>query len=374
MDNIEDMKIFWVFNHPAPYKVRVFNALGKQHDLTVYFERHSEWGRNATYYNEKVTSFHALYGHPLKLGPFDNLSFKAKKILKEHSDADVIVINGWRTLTEQSLIRYCKRNKIPYVFAINGGIIKKHENNIIYSIKRDAISGASLYLTPDQNSAEYLKYYGADPDKIVLYPYGSISESEILPGPIEAKTKARVKEKKNIQGKRAFVATGFFIERKNFRRLIQIWAKMPEDHTLYLIGEGRQKKTYLNLIKSLGLKNVFLLPYMNHKDLFSIYRAFDGFLYPTKEDIYGHVAVEALARGLPVFASSASNAAKLAIKDNENGRLLDFDNDEEVVLALTKEFREGLAENCIKTSHAYTYEESARKHAEILADFAKGLK
>lgn len=370
---MRDMKIFWVFNHPAPYKVRLFNALGKYHDLTVYFERHSEGGRNASFYKEKVDSFHALYGHPLKLGRFDNLSFKAKKILKENRDANVIVINGWRTLTEQSLIRYCKQEKIPYVFAINGGIIKKHETNIAFSIKHDAISGASLYLAPDLNSADYLKYYGADPEKIVLYPYGSISESEILPSPVDAKTKARVRQKKGIVGKRAFVATGYFIKRKGFDRLIRLWARMPEDHTLYLIGEGRQKKAYLRLIKSLGLKNVFLLPYMNHKDLFSIYRGFDGFLYPTKEDIYGHVVVEALSRGLPVFASNASNAAKLMIKDDENGRLVDFENEEEVVLALTKGFREGLAENCIKTSYAYTFEESARKHDEILSEYAKGL-
>lgn len=363
------MRIFWVFNHPAPYKVELFNALGKTNELTAYFERRQEKGRNFAFYNEKVRSFHALFGHPLKLGAFNNYSLKAKAILKEHQKDDVVVINGWRTLTEQSLIRYCKRKKIPYVFAINGGIIKKNESNLAYSIKRDAISGASLYLAPDEYSAEYLKHYGADPSRIRLFPYGSISESEVLPFPIEEKTKLRVREKKGIQGKRTFVATGFFVKRKNFDRLIEIWAGMPKDHTLYLIGEGKEKKNYLRLIKKLKLTNVFLLPYMNHKDLFGIYRAFDAFLFPTKEDIYGHVVAEALCRGLPVFASKSSNAAKLLIKDGENGRFLDFNNDEEVVMALTRGFKDGMASACIESSRGFTYEASAGKHEEIFQSF-----
>ncbi|MBO6285234.1 MAG: hypothetical protein J6O18_02835 [Bacilli bacterium] len=39
------MRIFWLFNHPAPYKVEFFNRLGKNNELTVYFERASEAGR-----------------------------------------------------------------------------------------------------------------------------------------------------------------------------------------------------------------------------------------------------------------------------------------------------------------------------------------
>ena len=374
VDNIEDMKIFWVFNHPAPYKVRFFNALGINNDLTVYFERHFEKGRNLTFYSEQVHSFHALYGHPLKLGAFDNFSFKAKAILKEHQEDDIVVINGWRTLTEQSLIRYCKRQKIPYVFAINGGIVKKDENNISYSLKRDMISGASLYLAPDENSVEYLKHYGADPKRIRLFPYGSVSDEEILPEPVNEKTKTRVREKKKIQGTRAFVATGYFVKRKNFDRLIEIWRDMPKDNALYLIGEGREKKTYMRLIKKYHLENVFILPYMNHKDLFSIYRAFDGFLLPTKEDIYGHVVIEALARGLPVFASSCSNAAKMVVKDGVNGRLLDFNNTEEVVLALTKGFDPNLAPACIESSRAYSFERSALEHDKIFAAFLEERK
>ena len=371
---MRDMKIFWVFNHPAPYKVELFNALGAHNDVTAYFERRSEKGRNLTFYNEEVRSFHAIYGHPLKIGAFNNYSFKAKELLKEHAQDDIVVINGWRTYTEQSLIRYCKFHKIPYVFAINGGIVKKNENNIAYSIKRGAISGASLYLAPDENSAEYLKHYGADPAKIRLYPYGSVLESEILPAPTDEKTKRRVREKKGIQGTRAFVATGFFVKRKNFDTLIRIWANMPEDHTLYLIGEGKERRSYKSLIRRLGLKNVFLLPYMNHKDLFSIYRAFDGFLFPTKEDIYGHVVTEALCRGLPVFASGASNAAKRIIRDGENGRILDFANPEEVVLALTSGFDPNMAPACIESAKAFTYEESAKAHQELFESFLEERK
>jgi hypothetical protein len=39
------MKVLWLFNHPAPYKIDFFNELGKNVELTAIFERTAEGDR-----------------------------------------------------------------------------------------------------------------------------------------------------------------------------------------------------------------------------------------------------------------------------------------------------------------------------------------
>ena len=363
------MRIFWLFNHPAPYKVEFFNRLGKDNDLTVYFERTSEGGRNGSFYSKRAETFHAIFGHPLKLGALNSFSFKPLKALKEHKDDDIIVLNGWRQYSERMAISYCKRHKIPYVFYINGGIIKPKENNIIYAIKSSYISGASLYLAPEPASKEYLLHYGAKEENIVLYPYGSIALDEVLPAPYPKESVQNIRKKLNIEGEKVFVSAGFFIKRKNFEALISLWPKMPKSSHLYLIGEGPEEKSYKALIQKYHLQNVHLLPYMDHKDLFRFYRACDAFVFPSHEDIYGHVVIEAMSQGLHVFSSKYVNAAKALAGLDTSSALLDFDKPDEVVATLNKDILLEDRVKAIEIAKRYTFEASAKAHQQIFEDF-----
>ena len=51
------MKILIVFNHPAPYKIRLFNELAKYFDLEVIFERNKATNRPDAFYNIKDLNF-----------------------------------------------------------------------------------------------------------------------------------------------------------------------------------------------------------------------------------------------------------------------------------------------------------------------------
>ena len=367
------MRIFWLFNHPAPYKVEFFNRLGALCDLTVYFERHKEGGRNATFYGKNVKNFHAYFGHPLILGSINSYSREPLKYLKSHEEYDLIVLNGWRTMTERICISYCKSHHIPYVFYINGGIIRKNENNLKYGVKRHYISGARFYMAPDQRSKEYLLHYGAKEGQIALFPYGSVAEEEILDKPYVATGVEKLRRKLDIAPGRAFVSAGFFIERKNFETLINAWALMPATDHLYLVGEGKLEPAYKKIIAKLGLENVHIRPFMDHSQLFRFYRACDAFVFPSKEDIYGHVITEALSQGLPVFSSANVNASIRLIEPGVNGDILDFDNIEEVAMALRRPLDPSIKTACIASSRQFTFENSAKAHLEIFQKMADAL-
>ncbi len=353
------MKVFWLFNHPAPYKINYFNELGKQVDLDVYFERASEKSRNSIFYSEKPLSFSCHICASKAWGEGDNYTRDPVKALKKNR-YDIIVINGWRTLTEQRTIAYCKRHKIPYVFWINGGIVKPNEGIFKRLIKTHFIKGAKLYFSPDENSASYLTYYGADKDKIAYYPYSTVFEKELPNGPIDLKEKKTLRETLGLKGERIYFSVGQFIERKNYKTLIRLWRLMNPSDSLYILGEGEQKEEYESLIRSLDLHNVFLLPFKPHEEILKYFKAGDCFVFLSKEDIYGHVINEALSQALPVVSSKNVNAALHLIKNGENGYLINLDNENENASLLRGFPNKTMEENALKVARDNTMEKSAQ--------------
>ncbi len=359
------MKVFWVFNHPAPYKVDFFNVLGKLVDLTVVFERHREKGRNATFYSQKAINYHETIANSIYLGGIDNYTHVPIKFLKK-KQFDLVVINGWRTLTERRTISYCRKHHIPYLFYINGGIVPKKEANWKAKLKRKYISNADYYLAPEESSKAYLTHYGAEESKIAFYPYSTVFEKEVLKAPLPLEEKNVLRKKFGIQGKKVFVSTGQFIPRKNFEQLIRIWPKMPEDYVLYIVGEGPLKSQYEATIRELGLKNVCLHPFMKHADLLSFFSCCDAFIFLSKEDIYGHVINEALTQGIPVIASKGSNSATQLIQSGINGFLVNLD--EEEIVKAANSLNEEMAIKASELAQTNTIEHSAKVHFEYFQE------
>lgn len=363
------MRIFWLFNHPARYKVDLFNLLGVECQLDAYFERESEKGRNASFYQSKATYFTPRFCKGIKWGEANSYSSTPIKALKEN-EYDIVIINGWSTLTEMKAIRYLKRHHIPYIFYINGGIPKLKESPIRRHLKRKYLSGAAAYLAPDDASKQYLTFYGVDPSLIEIYPYSSISEKEMPQHLPNKQEKQEAKKKWNIDGEKAYVASGFFNRRKNFSQLISIWSKMPEDYHLYLVGEGELKDEYETQIASLKLDNVHLHPFLDHPSLFSFYQGCDAFCLLSKEDIYGHVINEAMGQGLPVVASDRMNSAKHLIKDGVNGYLVPIDDEEFIVKSLINAVSLN-GEESLKKAKENTLEASAKWHLEYFKGYLK---
>ena len=208
------MKVFWVFNHPAPYKVNFFNLLGKEVDLTVYFERNKENDRPDSFYYENQYNFKTLDFPGINIGRIDNYHPGVVKHLLAN-EYDVIVINGWRTLTEMKIIKSLQKYHIPYVFAINGGIIPQKENAVKRKLKTKHIANAAYYLAPDQNSAAYLIHYGAKEQNIHLYPYSSIFEKEINHNPLSEDEKFEIKKKYGLEEKQIYISPSLISKRKN---------------------------------------------------------------------------------------------------------------------------------------------------------------
>lgn len=363
------MRILWVFNHPAPYKVDFFNELGKHCELTVLFERGNESDRNKLFYYEKPSSFHMVLLDALPLGASNGWTREIVKHLK-HEVYDIVVMNGYSTLSEMFAISFLQRRKIPYVFAINGGIIPKHESHIKKLIKHSFIKGADAYLCPDTNSEKYLTYYGADKDKIVIYPYSTVFESERLKKAISIERRTYFWKKYGFPTPKVFICAGQFIKRKNLFLLLDYWKDVPSSNNLLLLGSGPLKKKLEKRIASLGLNNVKIEAYKPHKETLRFLSMADASIFLTKEDIYGHVVNESLSQGTPVIASSHSNASIALISNESNGFIIK-DGDEKSFIKALGLVNQEMKEKALASSKDETIEAMAAFHLSFFKDYLK---
>ena len=323
------MRVLIVFNHPAPYKIRLFNELAKYFDLEVIFEREKATNRPEAFYDAKDFNFKYSILKRGAIGEENSFTGELKNIIKtRHQEFDLIIMNGYSTFSEMKAIRYMKKHNIPFVLYINGGLIKQ-EGSLKRKIKTLFISSASHYFSPCEQADQYLIHYGANSSKISHYVYSTVYEKDILEKPISKEDKLKLRKQFNLPEGDLFISASQFIKRKNNTQLIDCFKNL--NATLLLVGEGKQKEEYEKIIKDNHQNNVNIFPFKKRSELFELMKCCDGFITLSQEDIYGHTTNEAFSMGLPVLSSNKVVGSKHLIKDGENGFLVDLSQNNEII-------------------------------------------
>ena len=358
------MKVLIVFNHPAPYKVKLFNEMAKSIDLDVIFERKKAKNRTDSFYKFNEYHFNVI---DLKLHPIgkENVFGGALKkyIKKHHKEYDYIIMNGYSQFAEISAIKMMNKNHIPYVLMINGGIIHE-ECSLKRKYKTKLISSASLYFSPNEESNKYLTYYGADPKKIKLFKYSNILEKEVVKQPVDEEVRNQICIKYHVPVGKFFINPGQFIKRKNNMQLISLFKDRTD--TLILVGRGPLQKKYEKYIKKYNIHNVFIKDYLDAHQIKEVLKCATALITLSKEDIFGHTILEALANGLPVISSDKVVSSLEMIKNGVNGYIVNNEHEEDIVDAINN-IHNLKFEDIIKSVDNHTIEQSS-------IDIIKGLK
>ena len=258
-------------------------------------------------------------------------------------------------------LRFLSFQKIPYTLLINGGIINKDESSFKRKYKTKIISTASKYMSPSQESTNYLMYYGAKKENIKQYPYSNLSINDIKRENVD---KNLIRRKYNLpENGKIFVNASQFITRKNNLELIKNFEKRKD--YLLLIGQGPELSIYETYIKEKNLNNIIIKPFVEKKTLFEILSCCDVFVTLAMQDIFGHTTLEALANGLPVVSSNKVNSSLEYIKNGVNGYVVDLDNLDNIQEVLDNSLklkREDAINSCLNN----TFESCGKALFEIL--------
>lgn len=345
------MKILFITNYPSPYRVDFFNCWGNLPDvqLTVLFLENSreQKHRSEKWFHTDYTYFRPVFLHE-KVTIRNHVIYKdIFHWLKEKYDG--IIFGGYSEPTYMAAMEYLRIHHILYGIEIDGGLIN-NDSLPKFIVKKHFLSSADFWFSSGNVASNYLIHYGADPDKIIVYPFSSMMKENLKTalesasgcdsGEVEwrknrEECRKKAREVLNIKEPLMSLSIGQFIKRKGFDLLIDLIPKMNKSIDYYFIG-GEVDYKVDNFIKKNNLNNIHLLGFRTQEELSYYFRAADLFILPTRYDIWGLVINEAMAYGLPIVTTDLCGAGLELVEEGKNGILCHADDKFSLKSALDK--------------------------------------
>ncbi|MED5330366.1 MAG: glycosyltransferase family 4 protein [Planctomycetota bacterium] len=116
--------------------------------------------------------------------------------------------------------------------------------------------------------------------------------------------------------------------------IIRALERLPENHHLYVAGDGDELEAWTVLAEDLGISDrVHFLGNVAHADLMTWIRASDVFVLNSSYEGLSHTLLEVMWLGLPAAVSAVCGNPEL-IEDRVNGRAFDFQDVDGIVDAV----------------------------------------
>ncbi len=359
------MKVLILTTVMAPYRVQLFNEIGKKCELCVCFEQKKSSGRDEKWYDNNALNFKIV---GLK-GWEKKVSALKTDIIRQLNDfnPDIAIAYEYSTPTAMLFMEACKVKKIPYIINCDGGFVTKSYKDVI---KKFFIKNASALIASGQMAKHYFLHYGADNKRIYFNNFTSLHESDVLEVPVTDEEKNCFKEKNDIAEQKVILAVGQFIHRKGFDVLLNALLKVKKDTGVYFVG-GKPTDEYIRFVKEHNLHNVHFVDFIVPEKLNEYFLAADVFVLPTREDVWGLVINEAMAKGLPIITTDKCIAGVELIENDVNGYVVPVENSDALAEAINKilfdeDLQEKMAKNNLKKIQNYTYGQSAKMIYEII--------
>jgi glycosyltransferase involved in cell wall biosynthesis len=185
-----------------------------------------------------------------------------------------------------------------------GGTLHTERDNgrLRHAIRKIISRWAKRWISYGQTSTEYLLRLGI-PRERILESQNTIDEQQF---------QRDAEPLWSVTPRPVVLFTGQFIERKGLGSLLDAAAAVQRqglDFSLLLVGGGRDKQALADKAKSLSLKNVQFRPSQTPDKMPAVYRSGDVLIFPTREDVWGLVANEAVLSGVPVLCSKYAGCA-----------------------------------------------------------------
>jgi len=223
---------------------------------------------------------------------------------------DVIVTTEFSIWTLLSVMfRHLGRLKVVVLYE---GYAPSHgfeDAPLRFFLRRWVAGRADAFVTNSRRGKDYLKNtLGASGEKIfrIVHEVSAIAEAEYRSGdapPISGGKRPR------------FLYVGKLIHRKGVDLLLKSWGRFkdmrPESGSLWIVGGREKKEELIRRAEDLGLKDVHFVGEVKTTDVGPWYGACDVFVFPTREDTWGVVLLEAMSAGKAVLCSKNAGSSEL---------------------------------------------------------------
>ncbi len=292
------------------YTGRSWAGFDPQDPITAYVEVVGKTVRITN--NQEKTDYSGGY---MKLSP--NI---VGRLLKFKPDA--IVASGFSLWTILALLfKPLGRWRVVVAWEGSSPNVDFRNSKLRLFMRRIIAHFADTFITNSQAGKLYLiECVGVDRQNIQVRPY-LVPDPQTLLGTSTSTSAVKLQIQSPI-----FLYVGRIEERKGLHLLLQscqILRQAGCKFSLLIIGRGPQQDELKAYCQSHDLEDcVQWLGWVDYRQLGVYFRQADVFVFPSLEDTWGMVALEAMAFGKPVLCSKWAGASEL-IADGKNGFICD---------------------------------------------------
>lgn len=195
------------------------------------------------------------------------------------------------------------------------------------AVKRRVVSACDAGLVAAGPHGDYATHLGIPPDRI-FFGYDAVDNEYFVAGADRARANAvAVRAARSLPG-RYLLASGRFIEKKNYPRMIEAFAQalrvVDRGHHLVILGDGPERATVKAAIERFNVGDrVLLYGFKPYDSLPDFYGLAQGFVHVALSEQWGLVVNEAAASALPLVVSRPCGAATALVHQGENGYLVE---------------------------------------------------
>jgi glycosyltransferase involved in cell wall biosynthesis len=271
---------------------------------------------------------------------------------------EVVVCAGYSVPTLYAA-QYCKLTGAGLVIHSDGTSFSERSLNPLQQVARRVLLGLEPACVANSTlSAERFAELGVPPERLFLAPH-----STQLRDLWEVAARRRIGD----PGELRVLCVGRLIPRKGIAHLIRAVAKAARHEpgiTLRLVGTGPEEEA-LRALAAETVAPVEFGGFVDQPGLPAEYAAADAFAFPTLDDPFGLVLLEAAASGLPLVASPHGGATTDLVVENGNGFVREPTDEDALADVLVRLARDPLLRSRLgKAAHAQTKHRTPERAAQ----------
>lgn len=318
-------------NIPTPYRIPLFNLVADQlaaqqrrlhvlFALPTYHRRQWENVLAEAQFDHTVMNLPIMpFSHEHVVAIPQGLSKKLQELR-----ASCLVVGGFNVMAMLGA-RHALRHGIPYL--IWSGETQREAAQRRGQFLRDwlrqpLVQHAAGFIAYGTQAQEYLRTLGASQNK--THVAINCVDTDFFQRRVSV-LRRQIRRSNDDQTRLLFV--GHLQRRKGLEYLLHALAQChAQNVSLDVVGDGPERDSCQCLAARLNLSNVRFHGFKQKDDLPQRYAAADVFVFPSLNEIFGLVMVEAAAAGLPIIASEFAGGVNDIVEHGKNGCLVDPTN------------------------------------------------
>jgi glycosyltransferase involved in cell wall biosynthesis len=318
-------RIAFVTDILTPYTVAVMDELAQLVDLTVIFSaptsaRGCEWIFGDLNFHHVVIEGFAIK----RADPDVSDYYLDPRILARlaRSAPEVIICAGWSVPTWYATL-YCAVSGSALVIHSDGTPLTERKMSAVQRASRAMlVRRADGFAANSRQAAQRFIDLGAAPATVHPAPHSTNLE------PFWQVGRRRVGDHgdlTDVPGRLDVLMAGRLVPRKGFAEVLHAIAAAQAAEPgirLLLAGSGPDEDRLRGLARELDA-SVEFVGFFNQPDLAAVAAQADTFVFPSTQDEFGFVLLEAMAAGMACIASPFAGATDDLIVDGDNGLVVD---------------------------------------------------